>query len=99
MEYDFFFVASGQHGSANSDPELIQVKKDTLLPGGPIERHYSDNLHSSPDPRVRCVLPLHIRLPCWSLVAAEYQRASTGVLALSLSYHYHLEPGAFSRQR
>jgi hypothetical protein len=62
VEHDFFLIASRYQRSANSDPELIKVKEDSLFVGGPISLLYGDKPHSMAYPRVGSVLPFHIYL-------------------------------------
>jgi len=62
VEHDFFLIASRYQRSANSDPELIEVKEDRLFVGGHISRLYGDKPHSLAYPRVGSVLPFHIYL-------------------------------------
>jgi hypothetical protein len=62
VEHDFFLLTSRYQRSANSDSELIKVKEDSLLVGGPISLLYGDKPHSMAYPRVGSVLPFHIYL-------------------------------------
>jgi hypothetical protein len=62
VENDFFLLASRYQRSANSDSEVIEVKEDSLLVGGPITCLYGDKPHSLAYPRVGSVLPFHIYL-------------------------------------
>jgi hypothetical protein len=62
VEHDFFLLTSRYQRSANSDSELIKVKEDSLLVGGPISLLNGDKSHSLAYPGVGSVPPFHIYL-------------------------------------